>query len=260
MRDIFQDSWTSNSLLSAVEQSVAPDHPIRYDIIYAAYDVSCCEDDGEPQFLLRRHHTTKGSMTLTKSHDRFQGTVQIEDATKQLDIPQLISDFSWMESSRKERIHSSRNNQSSAWDHACTSTWFVESQSRVLPEATGELRRLLRPTAVFLQSQQQAQLSVEPSNEQTINLATQRMKDYEEKRCLWMHRHTILPAEVIHRIAEFVSPPPVLFLEKGDMVLDMDWSTQLSSQLSMQWQGRPPELPIEFFARSTIIARRSITI
>lgn len=45
----------------------------------------------------------------------------------------------------------------------------------------------------------------------------------------WMHICKELPKDVIKIIHEFASPPPVLFLEEGDLVMTFDWSPVLGS-------------------------------
>lgn len=44
-----------------------------------------------------------------------------------------------------------------------------------------------------------------------------------EKTCSWLHRHTILDEESAKHIGRFVSPAPVLFFEKGDIQIDINW-------------------------------------
>ena len=95
-------------------------------------------------------------------------------------------------------------------------------------EATGEVRVIAKRTAAFLRWEH---LAGDRFDIPSLELAKQRMEQYNSNRCLWMHRHTNLRVEVIKRIGDFVSPPPVFYLEEGDLVLDLDWGPFLHNAI-----------------------------
>ena len=53
------------------------------------------------------------------------------------------------------------------------------------------------------------------------------MGNYKTNRMLWMRGHLKdkIHADIIERIADFVSPPPVFYVEEGDIVFTTDWGT-----------------------------------
>jgi hypothetical protein len=60
---------------------------------------------------------------------------------------------------------------------------------------------------------------VVPTN---ANHADEMMATYKNGRNSWTCKHLGVPCQVASRIREFVTPPPVFFLEPGDLLLDIE--------------------------------------
>lgn len=223
MRAIFDDP---PGCLPTVDQVIQAGGSLSYDIVFYGAEISELSEyyRGNRITMLRDHRTAKGTLKLEAKNGGLAGTVQLDAAMEQLDAIPCGGNFSWTETSRFERIGSDRTT-SSSWIHRSTNVLFVRGKANSNDgEGPGEMRVIQQRTAAFLQSEPNVGMRNSPA---ALELAAQKMEAHDRDRFLWMHRHTSLPVEVIQRIGDFVSPPPVFYLEEGDLVLDMDWRAAL---------------------------------
>jgi hypothetical protein len=226
--------------LPSVEQVHQAGGSILYDIIFYG---GCISMAGVAK---RNHRTAKGTLTFSVAEfcplnypqtrprrlgevlegPLLKGDVWLDPCMELLDPVPHNGNFCFYEEGKIERIRFNDKADNGATS-VPTSASVLNVRSMQFPGgsrfATGEIRMIRHRTAALLCPE------TDPGTSPTVTIeeAEQMMQNYQHNKCLWMQRHTNLPAGVVHRIGEFVSPPPVFFLEEGDLVLDMDWGKAL---------------------------------
>ena len=59
-----------------------------------------------------------------------------------------------------------------------------------------------------------------------LEWAEKAMNSYEDGNNSWMTRHLNVPAEVAFKIRQYVTPPPVFYVQEGDLVLVVEESLE----------------------------------
>ena len=274
MSSFFGDTNNNRSVLPTVDQVEEAGGTMLYDIIYFGMESRVRRVDS-----FRYGRTAKGSLTLSvttaESSDdgtgtkydysqqqppppRIQGVVQMDPAM----LPDMLpigGEYSFAESRRKERLIWDRS--SPAGGEACLSNTSVMDIIAFFPEsedkkhhshpgvyhhasfATGEIRVISQRIPATLANEKSLCYR---ENVMGIGQADDCTQNYCKKKCCWMHRHTDLPKDVIQRIGDYVSPAPVFYLEQDDLVIDIDCTRNVRSDIH----------GVVAFSKTCVIARR----
>lgn len=226
-----------------------------YDVIYYG---------GEHENYMRHNRTAWGTLELTSvnSDDKaiLRGSIKMDPRMQRIDVIPFGGDFVFEETARMQRVANdiyTRDSTSLSTPYEPVTTPKRTKPTGVIkicatnpPEGVsvynmflkekcafpGELRIFEKRTAAGYMKERGGYNSDEIQESEikfdSVQSAENLLRRHYEKTCCYLHAHTILTPEVCTKVGEYLCPLPVLFFERGDICIDMDWTSGLERTMT----------------------------
>ncbi len=229
-------------------EELIPDHLFRssnlpkvkdmegeYDIIFYGGDAH--------QYFGKHHRTARGTVTISSnSSGQLTGDVKMHPCMEEIDVIPFGGNYSFVERCRAQRKGTRQNFDFLPGDSTLP-TGVIKIEVTESPYGlckndgynlkkdlipNGEIRIFSEKVGAGITNQipggawdDEIYQSLVPFRNSEEAEALNRA--HYEQTCSWLHKYTTLDKASSVHVGRFLSPPPVLFFEEGDIQLDIDW-------------------------------------